>query len=275
MDAQQTTCESAPHKPKVKGLPPQHFSRGLRTGNPPGVKNVLAVHSGKGGVGKTFVAVNLAMAMIKKGFKVGILDADVDCPNVMKMLKLEGKLIANANKKMIPLEKFGLKIVSLAPMLESDEEAVLWRGPIVSRVVEQLLHDTEWGELDYLVVDLPPGTSDIPLSVLQMLGDARVLVVTTPHELAVMDARRSIRMVQKLHCEVAGIIENMAGDVFGSAGENKLAADAALELAIPLLGTIELKGMYAENPQSGETAIDRDPYLAELFSNVVQKICTI
>lgn len=223
----------------------KRFQRGLRKGFPKGVKRVIVVHSGKGGVGKTFVAVNIARALVANGLKVGILDADIDCPNALKTLGVEGDLVANADKKIIPLEKDGLKAVSMAPLLSGDGEALLWRGARLSRAVEQLVHDTDWGDLDFLIVDAPPGTSDVPLSILQVLEGAEMLLVTTPQDVAVMDAMRSAKMAQRLKIQVIGVIENMAGVIFGEGGGERLAN----ELGVPLLASILLKAEFAQGAQ--------------------------
>lgn len=234
--------------PMIKGQETlkKRLSRGLRRGTPSGVKRVIAVHSGKGGVGKTFVAVNLAVSLAHAGHTVGLLDADIDCPNILRMLKLEGAMIANKDKKIIPLEKHGVKVVSMAPMLNSESESLLWRGPRTSRAVEQLVHDTEWGELDYLFVDAPPGTSDVPISILQTLESVEMLVITTPQELALMDAERSVNMAERLNIPVLGLLENMSGEMFGEGGGQALAQT----LDIPFLGSIPLKKEYASNVAS-------------------------
>lgn len=222
------------------------FRRGLRRGLPDGVKRVIAVHSGKGGVGKTFVAVNLAVSLAEAGYKVGLLDADIDCPNIFRMLSLKGTMVANENRKIIPLQKHGVKIVSMAPLLNDETESLLWRGPRTSRAVEQLAHDTDWGELDFLIVDAPPGTSDVPISILQTLAGVEMLIVTTPQELALMDAERSINMANRLNIPVLGIIENMSGNLFGERGGETLAK----KLKIPFFGSIPLKKTYTHDVAS-------------------------
>lgn len=238
------------------------FRRGIRRGLPEGVKRVIAVHSGKGGVGKTFVAVNLAVSLAKDGFKVGLIDADIDCPNAMRLLQVEGKMVANEHRKIVPLEKYGVKMVSMAPMLQNESESLLWRGPRTSRAVEQLVHDTDWGELDFLIVDAPPGTSDVPISILQTLESVEMLIVTTPQELALMDAKRSVNMAERLNIPILGILENMSGDVFGEGGGETLARS----MGVPFFGTIPLKAAY-----SGEVASLTDDHLRDCLLNVFSK----
>lgn len=255
-------------KPKIKIINPQTHpgttpsSTTLRTGTPEGIKRIIAVHSGKGGVGKTFVSVNLAAALAKSGLKVGILDADVDCPNVMKLLKLEGDIEANANRKMVPLEKFGLKVISMAPILQHEDQALLLRGARVSRVIEQFIHDTAWGKLDVLVIDLPPGTGDIPLSALQILPEAEMIVVTTPHQLGLLDAKKSIHMAKKLNIKILGLVQNMTGEIFGDAKEGKLFAK---EQKIKLLATIPMDASFSKNNLDGNPTITRNKKLQNIL----------
>ncbi len=247
-------------QPKVKGLMP-HPRPGLRCGVPAGIKKIIAVHSGKGGVGKTFVAINLAALLAKKGYKIGLLDADIDCPNVMKMLQLSGKLIVDKNQKITPLEKFGMKVISMAPMLNSEDEVLMWRGPIVSRVVEQFIFDVAWDCLDFLIVDLPPGTSDIPLTLFQIVKEAKLLLVSTPQELALLDAKKSINMAKRLQTDIIGIMENMAGPIFGRGSAKKLASS----LQIPFLGSISLEKSYTLPNNSGMPHVLSDLKLQENF----------
>ncbi len=264
------TAQTPIAQPKVKGLI-AHPRPELRCGIPAGIKKIIAVHSGKGGVGKTFVAVNLAALLAKKGHAIGLLDADIDCPNVMKMLQLKGKLIADNNRKIIPLQKFGIKVVSMAPMLDSEDEVLMWRGPIVSRVVEQFLFDVAWNSLDFLIVDLPPGTSDIPLTLFQMVREAKLLLVSTPQELALLDAKKSINMAKRLHVDIIGIMENMTGPVFGSGVTKKL----AFSLQIPFLGSIPLEKRYAIPFNKGMPHILTSSQLQKSFERIIKKIKNI
>lgn len=212
--------------PKVQGLENKKnsfgASTGLRTGKIPGVKKFIAIHSGKGGVGKTFVAVNLALYLAGQGLKVGLLDLDIDCPNVMKVLNLKGKLFANKEKRIVPLEKFKLKIISMAGIQENAAQAILWRGPIIAKATEQLLYDTDWGELDVLIADLPPGTGDIPITLLNLLKLDGVIFVTTPQELALLDAMKSLDMCKSFGVKSLGVIENMTGEIFGKPQAEKI-----------------------------------------------------
>lgn len=242
---------------KVSGISSGSQKTGLRRGTPVGIKRVLAIHSGKGGVGKTFVAINMALALAAKGARVGLLDADVDCPNVMKVLGLKGTLAANGAEKIVPLDyaiKGGhsLKVISMAPMLRNEDDVLMWRGPIVSRVVDQFIHDTAWGELDFLVVDLPPGTSDIPLTIFHILEGAELIVVTTPQELALLDARRAIKMARQMNAKIIGLIENMSGEIFGGGERANIGgAKLAKDLKIPFLGSIPLDAGFAAHPLAG------------------------
>ncbi len=247
---------------KVSGI--KTVKSGVRKGGLQNIRKIVAVHSGKGGVGKTFVAVNFAWFLAEKGLKTGLLDADVDCPNVLHLLKAEGKLLANEEKMIVPMEKFGMKIVSMAPLLESDDDALLWRGPIVSRVLEQFLYDVEWGDLDVLVVDLPPGTSDIPLTLYHMLPRTEVLLVTTPHMLGLMDAKKAAAMAKKCGVKILGMIENMGGEIFGREDSKTV----AIALNVPFFGSIPLHASYAHLQTDGEPHVANSQELRMIFEKV-------
>jgi ATP-binding protein involved in chromosome partitioning len=211
----------------------------------PGVKNIVAVASGKGGVGKSTVAVNLAAGLSKLGARVGLFDADVYGPNVPRMVDADERPQATPDETIVPPEKFGMKLMSMA-FLVGEDDPVIWRGPMVHKVLTQLVEDVEWGELDYMVLDLPPGTGDTQLTVLQTLPLTGAVVVTTPQTVAVDDARKGLRMFGKHDTDVLGIVENMAGfrcpdcgsfhDVFGAGGGRAFADDNDL----PFLGSIPL-----------------------------------
>ena len=205
------------------------------------IKTKVAVYSGKGGVGKTTIAVNLAAALAQEGNRVGLLDVDIDCPNVTRVMGISDKPIYE-NGEILPSERFGVKVVSMAFFQENEEEAIIWRGPMIHNAINQFLQMTAWGNLDYLVVDLPPGTSDAPLTVMQALPLDGFVVVTTPQHLASLDAKRCINMIRKLKVNVLGVVENYTGEMFGEGGGTKLAEETDL----PLLGTLALRPDYKD-----------------------------
>ena len=206
------------------------------------IKHKIGVYSGKGGVGKTTVAVNLAATLAQEGASVGILDADIDCPNVVRAMKVFEPPIVDEDRRMIPAERFGVLIMSMAFFQENEEEAIIWRGPMIHNAINQLLQSTDWGELDYLIIDLPPGTSDAPLTIMQSLTMDGFIVVTTPQELAQIDALRSANMIRKLKVEVLGVVENFTGQIFGSGGGEELAE----RLGTEFLGRLELRSDYRD-----------------------------
>ena len=242
------------------------------------VGHFLAVASGKGGVGKTSIAVNVALALVKQGHKVGLLDADVYGPSVPLMLGLSGKAEMK-HGMLIPEEKFGLKIMSFG-MLMAEGQAVIWRGPLVTRAIKQLLGEVMWGELDYLVVDLPPGTGDPSISIAQALPKMQVLMVTTPQEVALADVRRCISLFAKYNRTVLGLIENMSYfqcahsaeqiKIFGQGGGKKLSRETGL----PLLGDIPIDLGISQGGDSGVPLMISSPNsdTARIFLNIAGKI---
>lgn len=201
----------------------------------------IGVYSGKGGVGKTTVAVNLAALLAKRGERVGLFDCDIDCPNAARVLRIS-KGPTQKDGKLIPSERFGVKVISMAFFQENEEEAVIWRGPMIHNAINRLLTLTEWGNIDYMIVDLPPGTSDAPLTVMQMLNLHGFIVVTTPQDLAALDAKRSINMIKKMNLDVLGVFENMSGGIFGSgAGQ-----DIAEELHLQFIGKASMRSEYMD-----------------------------
>ncbi|MGM0365942.1 MAG: P-loop NTPase, partial [Actinomycetota bacterium] len=177
------------------------------------VKHKFMVFSGKGGVGKTTVAVNLAYSIMSKGYKVGLLDIDIHGPNVIKILGLEKEKIKGDGKRIEPIRVFSsMKVVSIASFLDSEDSPVIWRGPLKMKIIKQFLGDVDWGMLDYMIVDCPPGTGDEPLSIAQLMpGLDGGIVVTTPQDMAILDAGKSIRFAQQLKIPYIGVIENMSG----------------------------------------------------------------
>ena len=228
------------------------------------VHTKIGVYSGKGGVGKTTVAVNLAVALAQQGKTVGLLDVDIDCPNVTKVLGISEKP-DYVDGQILPAEKWGVKVVSMAFFQEKEEEAIIWRGPMIHNAINQFLQITDWGELDYLLVDLPPGTSDSPLTVMQTLPMDGFVVVSTPQELANMDAKRCINMIRKLNLNVLGIVENYSGEIFGEGAALRL----ALEVDAPFLGTMALRSTYRDT--SKPTAI-ADPDVGMEYTHLVNGV---
>src|ERR1700752_5061792 len=211
----------------------------------PGVKNLVAVASGKGGVGKTTVAVNLALALAKLGHKVGLLDADVYGPNVPIMLGTLQEPQATAEKRIIPVQAQGLKMISMG-LLNPGDKPMIWRGPMLHSVITQFLRSVEWGQLDYLIIDLPPGTGAVQLTLIQTVAISGAVVVTTPSTVALADVRKAIEMFRQVNVEVLGVVENMSTfacphcakpiDIFGH-GEGAKTAQA---YGVPVLGEIEI-----------------------------------
>ena len=222
----------------------------------PGVKNIIAVGAGKGGVGKTTVAVNLAIALSQCGGRVAMIDGDIYGPNVPIMLGINTQLTTDGDK-IIPAEQYGIKLVSMA-FLTGDDAPVIWRGPMLHGVIQQFFRQVRWEEIDYLIVDMPPGTGDVALSLSQTVPVSGAVVVTTPQIVSLADTRRAVRMYQKLNVQTLGLIENMShfvcpecqheSDIFGKGGGEKLAAD----LSVPFLGRVAL---YEPIRMGGDTGV--------------------
>jgi ATP-binding protein involved in chromosome partitioning len=214
---------------------------------------VLAVASGKGGVGKSSLTVNLAAAFAQQGHEVGIIDADIYGHSIPHMLGIQQKPVV-VDKMIVPPVAHDMRLMSIGFFLD-DNQPVMWRGPMLHRALEQFLQDVHWGELDVLVVDMPPGTGDVSISLGQLLPRAEAVVVTTPQPLAQEVASRAATMAQKTGMRVVGVIENMTSDVFGSGGGERLAN----ELGVPLLGTVPLDARVREASDAGEPLVTRDP----------------
>jgi ATP-binding protein involved in chromosome partitioning len=219
----------------------------------PGVKNIIAVASGKGGVGKSTVSVNLAVALAQSGASVGLLDADITGPNIPMMMGLDGQPKASDNNKITPLERYGVKVISIQ-FFVPEGQPIVWRGPLVGGAIQQFLRDVEWGELDYLVIDLPPGTSDAQLTLAQAVPISGTVLVTTPQEVALADVTKALAMLKRMSVPVIGVVENMAGfacshcgeltEIFGRGGGERFAKQHDLEFlgGIPLDVTVRQGG---------------------------------
>ncbi|MGB6864399.1 MAG: Mrp/NBP35 family ATP-binding protein [Candidatus Aminicenantaceae bacterium] len=245
------------------------------------IKNRLLVFSGKGGVGKSTVAANLALALARKGLRIGLLDVDIHGPNLAKMLGVEGKQMdfSSDGIKAVNVDK-NLKLVSMSFLLQDPSIPVIWRGPMKMKAIQQFLGDVDWGELDWLIIDSPPGTGDEPLSVAQLIPATGAVVVTTPQEVAVMDSRKAVVFALKLNLQVIGIIENMSGmvcphcgkriDLFKEGGGNK----AALELGVPFLGKIPLDPKIVISGDEGKPFVASQPEseAGKAFMNIVENI---
>jgi ATP-binding protein involved in chromosome partitioning len=246
----------------------------------PHLGTVLAVSSGKGGVGKSTVSVNLAAGLAARGQRVGLMDADVYGPNLPRMLGLVGEEPRiSPQRRILPLEAHGVRVISLGNLIQRDV-ATIWRGPIVTKIIQQFLADVEWGQLDWLIVDLPPGTGDAQLSLVQSVHVAAGIIVTTPQEVAVGDALRGAKMFEKVGVPVLGIVENMSGfvcphcggptDIFSRGGGRRLAE----ELGLPLLAEVPLQARVQELGETGTPVVLAEPdspagrALAELAAQV-------
>jgi ATP-binding protein involved in chromosome partitioning len=248
------------------------------------VHHKILVMSNKGGVGKSTVAVNLALGLVHKSMQVGLLDIDVHGPSIPKMLGLEEMaLVGNAGKIQPVLYAFNLKVVSMAFVLKDKESPVIWRGPLKMGAIKQFLGEVDWGELDYLIIDSPPGTGDEPLSIAQLIKDMDgVIIVTTPQEVALLDSRKAVNFARQLNVPVLGIVENMSGfvcphcgkstDLFKTGGGEK----AAKEMNVPFLGKIPIEPEIVTSGDEGKPFVwDRkDSSAAKVFSEIVEEIIT-
>jgi ATP-binding protein involved in chromosome partitioning len=244
-----------------------------------GVRNIVAVSSGKGGVGKSTVAVNLAVSLARDGARVGLMDADVYGPNVPMMLGVANARPAINVNKLVPLEAHGIRLMSMAVLKPGDEPMIV-RGPILHGLVRQFLQDVEWGELDYLIVDMPPGTGDVQLSLAQLVPVQGAVLVTTPQEVALADVRRALRMFEAVNVPVLGVVENMSYfvapdtgtryNIFGEGGGQRLSD----EYGVPFLGAIPLGMKVREGGDSGVPVVVSDPDSpqAEAFRHVAEEV---
>jgi ATP-binding protein involved in chromosome partitioning len=244
------------------------------------IKHKIMVMSNKGGVGKSTIALNLAYGLSETGKTIGVLDADLHGPNMAKMVGVEGKRLGARGDRILPIELGpNLKLVSLALILGSPDEPIIWRGPLKMKAIKQFIEEVEWGELDYLIIDSPPGTGDEPLSVIQLIsGIDGVIIVTTPQDVALLDSRKAVNFVRELKAPVLGIIENMSGltcphcgkeiDLFKKGGGEKVAQ----EMKVPFLGRIPLDPQIVESGDAGDPFINKESRAADAMKSIVTKI---
>ena len=245
----------------------------------PGVKNIIAVASGKGGVGKSTTAANLALALAAEGARVGVLDADIYGPSQPMMLGINRRPESDDGKTMEPLENYGVQVMSIGFLVDQDE-AMIWRGPMATQALEQLLRQTNWKDLDYLIIDMPPGTGDIQLTLSQRVPMTGAVIVTTPQDIALLDAKKGIKMFEKVGVPILGIVENMAAHVcsncghvehiFGADGGKKMAAEYGMDYlgALPLNMSIRLQA------DSGKPTVVADPdgEVAQIYKKVARDV---
>ena len=245
------------------------------------IKHKLIVMSGKGGVGKTSTSVNLAIALANKGFQIGIMDVDLHGPDVPRMLGLKGMLELSDNKKLEPMHRMeNLKVISIESLTMSKDDAIIWRGPIKYSAIKQFIGDVEWGDLDFLIIDSPPGTGDEPLTIAQTIQDAKAIIVTTPQEVSLADVRKSISFCKTVKMEIFGMIENMSGfvcphcgekvDIFGSGGGER----TALAASIPFLGRIPMDPRVVTCGDDGCSIQEKyaDSEAAKAISSIADKV---
>ena len=257
---------------------PHAVQRGVKLVD--GVKNIIAVASGKGGVGKSTTAVNLALALAAEGAKVGMLDADIYGPSQPTMLGITGQPVSRDGKSVEPMEGHGLQAMSIGFMIQGDDTPMVWRGPMVTQALDQLLHQTRWDNLDYLVVDLPPGTGDIQLSLSQKVPVTGAIIVTTPQDIALLDAKKGLKMFEKVNIKILGIVENMSTHIcskcgheehiFGSGGGERMCADYNVEF----LGGLPLDIRIREQADSGTPTVVADPdgQIAQEYKQIARRV---
>ncbi len=269
--------QAAPH-PHSRPHAPQQPPRAAKIGVP-GVGAIIAVASGKGGVGKSTTAVNVALGLLANGLRVGILDADVYGPSMPRLLKISGKPSQIDGRIIVPMENYGLKVMSMGFLVE-EETAMIWRGPMVQSALLQMLREVAWGELDVLVVDMPPGTGDVQLTMAQQVPLAGAVIVSTPQDLALIDARKGLNMFRKVEVPVLGIVENMSYfiapdtgaryDIFGHGGARK----EAERIGVPFLGEVPLTMSIRETSDAGTPLVAAEPegVVAGIYREIAAKV---
>jgi len=271
-------------KRKMEDSNPQQQQQAQQPQILPNVKNIIAVASGKGGVGKSTIAVNIAAALAKRGEKVGLMDTDIYGPSIPTMFNIHDRPNITTQKKLVPHEKYGIRLVSMGFLVDVDQ-AMVWRGPMVTSAVKQFMTDVEWGELDYLILDLPPGTGDIQLTIVQTVPLTGAVIVSTPQTVALDDARKGVAMFNKVNVPVLGMVENMAYFtppdmpdkkyyIFGEGGASHLAQ----EMNVPVLGEVPIQQTVREGGDSGKPIVLEDTEspaataLMEVTGNMQQQL---
>jgi ATP-binding protein involved in chromosome partitioning len=243
------------------------------------IMHKIIIASGKGGVGKSTVSVNLAWALKNMGYQVGLLDADITGPDIPKLMGIEDQRLRPGQDGIEPADAGGIKVVSMALVLSRQDSAVVWRGPMKMAAIKQFLQDVNWGDLDFLLIDLPPGTSDEPLSVLQLIPDLTgAIIVTTPQEVSVLDSQKAVNMMKNMKLRVLGVVENMSGlvcphckesiNIFSLGGGLRMAE----EMDVPFLGAIPIDPEVCESGERGEAFAERDTPAGRSFQQIVNKL---
>jgi len=245
------------------------------------IKHKIMVMSGKGGVGKTSTSVNIAIALANKGFRVGLVDVDIHGPDIPRMLGVKGELDVNQNRKLMPkICRNNLKVISVESLMLNKDDAIIWRGPMKFSAIKQFIGDVEWGDLDFLIIDSPPGTGDEPLTIAQTINDVQAVIVTTPQEVSLADVRKSINFCKTVHMKIFGLVENMSGfscphcgksiDLFGAGGGEKTAKD----MGIPFLGKIPFDQEMVSCGDAGIAYQDehKDSDVSKAFAAIADKM---
>ena len=281
MTEKSSNCDSCAQKGSCKDEKDVRAGRecDLKVDRMARVKHKIIIASGKGGVGKSTVTVNLARALQMKGFKVGVLDADITGPDIPKLLGIEEARLMQGQDGIMPAEADGIKAASMALILSSRDSPVVWRGPMKMAAIKQFIQDVDWGDLDFLLIDLPPGTSDEPLSVVQLIPElAGAIIVTTPQEVALLDSRKAVNMVRAMKIPVLGIVENMSGlicphcgesiSIFGSGGGERMAQ----EMDERFLGAVPMDPSVCALGDSGKTFVQSRASAASSFHQIVERL---
>jgi ATP-binding protein involved in chromosome partitioning len=257
---------------------PHAAQRGIKLVD--GIKNIIAVASGKGGVGKSTTAVNIALALAAEGARVGILDADIYGPSQPTMMGIKGQPVSRDGKSIEPMQKYGLQVMSIGFMIHGEDVPMVWRGPMVTQALDQLLNQTHWDALDYLIVDMPPGTGDIQLTLSQKVPVTGAIIVTTPQDIALMDARKGLKMFEKVGIRILGVVENMSTHIcskcgheehiFGSGGAEKICNDYQIEF----IGSLPLDIRIREHTDSGSPTVvfDPDGLVAKEYKQIARRL---